>query len=97
MNRDNLREELMKGKMLTDIFPFQLGQMCEVYKGDWEKAKDDDVIYIGDVEIHDYPLYKAIDPSEIDYFIGDMCYTKRDFIDECDGNLSLAMELYGLS
>lgn len=93
MTKKRLRRLLLRGKCLTDLFEFTDGQECIIYKGDFDKAKDKDIIYIPDLYI-DSSLYdKKLNREQIDELLYRVC-AKRDFLRESEGHYNIAYELF---
>ena len=44
MNREQVKEELLKGRTLEELFEFHPGQECDIYKGEFSLS--DEIIYI---------------------------------------------------
>ena len=44
MNREQVKEELLKGRTLEELFEFHPGQECDIYKGVFSLS--DEIIYI---------------------------------------------------
>lgn len=95
MTVNEVRERIIKGECLSDMFEFTDGQDCMIYKGEWNPG--DDVIYIPDIDLNEIcinrPLVQILDEIEI----GDVLYclyTGKDFMELADGNEELAKRLF---
>ena len=95
MTVNEVRERIIKGECLSDMFEFTDGQDCMIYKGEWNPG--DDVIYIPDIDLNEIcinrPLVQILDEIEI----GDVLYclyTGKDFMELADGNEEIAKELF---
>lgn len=91
--KDDVRYALEHGRTLCDLFSFESGQECEMYKHH-KLVPGDKVIYIPDIDLNSVKIDVPVtDPEEIDHVIG-MLYTGDDFIDECDGEEAKAAYLF---
>jgi hypothetical protein len=91
MNRYEVKEQLLQGKTLQELFEFTDGQECLIYKGDFEKS--DNIIYIPDTDLNRIPIDRKLEPEEIDDVIEHFS-SGFNFIDECNGNEKLAKALF---
>lgn len=91
MTKRELKDKLLTGSLLEDLFEFSDGQDCLIYKGNFEVS--DQVIYIPDIYLNNINIGSALSSEEIDNVISH-CYTGNDFMIECDGNEKLARELF---
>lgn len=76
MNRDQVKQELLKGWNLEELFEFGPGQECDIYKG--EISLSDDIIYIPDIDLNENPIHEAIE--EVDQIVNAM-YGGLDFLE----------------
>lgn len=81
MTKTELKAKLEAGAFLADLFDFTDGQECLIYKADRFETTDN-IIYIP--ELHGEDIDSAIDE----------CYTGKDFVEECNGHIDLAEELF---
>lgn len=91
MNREQVKKELLKGKTLKELFDFQSGQGCDIYKGDFSLS--DDILYIPDIDLNEIPVDDVIVKEEVER-VADAMYSGLDFLAQCDGNEELAKELF---
>lgn len=91
MNREQVKQELQRSRTLAELFEFKMGQECDIYKGEFMLS--DDIIYIPDTDLNEIPIHGAIEKEEIDRIVNAM-YSGRDFLEQCEGNESLAKELF---
>lgn len=95
MTVNEVRERIIKGECLSDMFKFTDGQDCMIYKGDWNP--DDEVIYIPDIDLNEIcinrPLVQILDETEIEDVLYCL-YTGKDFIEIMDGDEELAKSLF---
>lgn len=95
MTKKEVRERIIKGECLSDMFEFTDGQECMIYKGTWNPG--DDVIYIPDIDFNEIcinrPLIKILTSQEILNVLS-CFYTGKDFIELADGDEKLAKELF---
>ena len=95
VTKKDLWKMLNKGIPLNEIFTFVPGQDCEIYKAvDFNESEMDDVIYIPDTNLNEIYVGSTVYyTDEIENILRN-CYTKRDFIEECNGNEKLAEDLF---
>lgn len=93
MTKQELKDKLLTGSVLEDLFEFSDGQDCLIYKGNFEVS--DQIIYIPDIYLNSINIESTLSSEEIDNIINH-CYTGNDFVMECDGNEKLARELFEL-
>ena len=95
MTVNEVRERIIKGECLSDMFKFTDGQDCMIYKGDWNPG--DEVIYIPDIDLNEIcinrPLVQILDETEIEDVLYCL-YTGKDFIEIMDGDEELAKSLF---
>lgn len=95
MTKTELLKLLRNGVKLNQIFDFVPGQECEIYKAsDWNKTREDDVIYIPDISLNEICIDKSIYFDDERLHILRQCYTKGNFITVCDGNEKMAEDLF---
>ena len=92
MNRAQVKQELLKGRSLEELFEFMSGQECDIYKGEFSLS--DDIIYIPDIDLNEIPIHEAIEKEEVDRVINAM-YSGLDFLEQCERKEELAEELFG--
>lgn len=106
MTKQELREKLLSGKVLDELFHFTHGQECLIFKADKFCARDE-IIYIPDIDLNEIPVDANL---SVDNSIRDMwwpmtaeeqinlalsfCYTGNDFVDECGGDVEKAERLF---
>lgn len=95
MTVNEVRERIIKGECLSNIFEFTDGQDCMIYKGEWNPG--DEVIYIPDIDLNEIcinrPLVQILDETEIEDVLYCL-YTGKDFIEIMDGDEELAKSLF---
>ena len=92
MNRKELMNQLNNGKKLVELFEFTSGQECDIYKAD-HFILSDDIIYIPDIYLNEIPIDRILDKKEILWVVS-QCYTGFDFLEEADGNQTIAEDLF---
>lgn len=93
MTRAELREKLLGGAIMDDLFAFRSGQECDIYKAA-KFAPGNEIIYIPDLVLNMIPVTKpATDPDDVEEIIAN-CYTGDDFIEECGGDIEKAKHLF---
>lgn len=93
MTKTEIRNALCKGGKLEDILDFSDGQDCQIYKDRFFRTLPDNVIYIPDITLNEIPIDRPVSREEIEHILGN-CYTKQDFLGECDGDTILAYRLF---
>ena len=91
MNREQVKQELLKGRTLDELFKFQPGQGCDIYKGEFSLS--DEIIYIPDLDLNEIPVHEAVEKEEVDRVVNAM-YSGLDFLEQCGGKEELAKELF---
>ena len=91
MTKKELKDKLMAGAFLVDLFNFTDGQECLIYKGNFEVS--DNIIYIPDIYLNGIKTGSVLSDEEIENVLDD-CYTGNDFMTECNGHEDLARELF---
>jgi hypothetical protein len=101
MKKEELRQNLLHGKTLSDCFEFTQGENCLIFKSaTFENSEK--IIYIPDVFLNELSKYvdngiSADSSEEANKIVDDIlevCYTGKDFIEECDGNVAMAEYLF---
>lgn len=93
MTKAELREKLLGGAIMDDLFAFRNGKDCEIFKAA-RFGQGDDIIYIPDLALNLIPVTEpANDPKDVEEIV-DCCYTGNDFIEECDGDVEKARHLF---
>lgn len=97
MTKDELKRWIVENEqMLEAILPLSDGQDCSIYKA-MEFSINDEIIYIPDVwENNLDSLISGDDDEGISYAqrVADNCYTGKDFVDVCGGDVKLAERLF---
>lgn len=91
MTKGELKDKLIAGTFLVDLFNFTDGQECLIYKGKFEVS--DQIIYIPDVDLNEIDTESVLDDEEIKNVLNHCC-TGKDFVVECNGHEKLAEELF---
>lgn len=91
MTKKELKDKLLTGAFLIDLFEFSDGQECLIYKGDFEVSNR--IIYIPDVDLNEIDTESVLEDEEIENVINH-CYTGNDFVLECNAHEDLARELF---
>lgn len=93
MTKDELYENLKAGKTMDQLFHFTGGQECLIFKAD-ALTVGEDILYIPDISLNDVSMDSPLkDDDEIRAAVG-LCYTGRDFVDLCSGDVELAKRLF---
>lgn len=93
VKKAKLRDMLLAGKSLEELFDFTPGQECEIFKAKKFLAGDE-VIYIPDIQLNDLlTLAESGNELEINEIV-ECCYTGNDFVKECSGDTELAERLF---
>lgn len=74
MNREQVKEELLKGRTLEELFEFHPGQECDIYKGEFSLS--DEIIYIPDLDLNEIPIHEVVEN-----YVGDMMLNEVRSID----------------
>ncbi|MBM6724912.1 hypothetical protein [Pseudoflavonifractor phocaeensis] len=93
LTKDELRLALEGGTKLVDMFYFQPGQECEIFKAERFRTGDE-IIYIPDLSLNEIPIDMVVDDPEAVEDILDNCYTGNDFLEVCGGDRDLAERLF---
>ena len=97
MTKEELKRRIVEDEqMLEVILPLSDGQDCLIYKADAFSVSDE-IIYIPDVWLNNLDILNSYDDDDgISYAqrVIDNCYTGRDFVDECGGDVELAERLF---
>ena len=94
MKKTELKRLLKENLSLDRIMPLCAGQECEIYKGTFDLANQDDICYIPDISLNELNAYSAtLEDFEVDEIIAN-CYTTKDFVEECNGDVALARRLF---
>lgn len=95
MTVNEVRERIIKGECLSDMFKFKDGQECLIYKGEWNPG--DEVIYIPDIDLNEIcinrPLIKILNSEEVMDVLSYL-YTGKDFMELADGDEDFAKRLF---
>lgn len=85
--------QLLSGKTIRELFCFQSGQGCDIFKAK-EFAPGSDILYIPDLDVHDIPYDAPItEEGDIKEALSN-CYTGEDFLKECHGDEKVAALLF---
>ena len=97
MTKEELKRRIVEDEqMLEVVLPLSDGQDCLIYKADAFSVSDE-IIYIPDVWLNNLDILNSYDDDDgISYAqrVIDNCYTGRDFVDECGGDVELAERLF---
>lgn len=93
MTKAELRERLLKGAVMDDLFESREGQECWMFKAP-KFEQGDDILYIPETDLNNIPVAERPTCYEEIEEIIDQCYTGNDFIEECDGNVGKAERLF---
>lgn len=91
MTKQEVIKQLKKGKVLSDLFIFTEGQECLIHKGNF--AATDDIIYIPDIYLNEISTNNPLTEEKLEDIENNL-YSGNDFINECNGNVELAKELF---
>ena len=93
MAKAELKAALENGQCMVDLLEFCSGQECEIFKSDRFVAGDE-ILYIPDLQLNEIHMERPItDPEELEDVLS-QCYTGDDFLEECGGDMELAIELF---
>ena len=97
MTKDDLKRQIVENEqMLEAVLPLSDGQDCLIYKA-MAFSVNDEIIYIPDVWENNLDMLNSSDDDDgISYAqrVVDNCYTGKDFVDICGGNVELAESLF---
>ena len=97
MTKEELQRRILEDEqMLENILPLSDGQECLIFKA-LEFSVGDEIIYIPDVWENNLDILNGHDDDEgISYAqrVVENCYTGKDFVDMCDGDVELAESLF---
>ena len=97
MTKEELKRRIIENEqMLEYILPLSDGQDCLIYKA-LGFSVSDEIIYIPDVWENNLDILNGSDDDEgLSYAqrVIDNCYTGRDFVNECGGDVELAERLF---
>lgn len=93
MTKEELKLRLKKGTVPEEIFEFEQGQECYIFKADWAMSKDDDIVYIPDLDLNELVTDRSLNDEEIENFL-EHCCTKKRFLDEANGNEKVAEAIF---
>ena len=93
MTKDELRTRLQKGHILDDLFEFQEGQECWIYKAE-KFIPGAEILYIPDTDLNGIPVAEHPHSYEEIEEILEQCYTGDDFLEECGGDAEMAKCLF---
>ena len=80
MTKAELREKLLGGAIMDNLFAFRNGQDCEIFKAA-RFEQGDDIIYIPDLALNLIPVTEPANfPEDVEEIVG-CCYTGNDFIE----------------
>ncbi len=95
MTKNEIREYLNTGKALCDVLELAAGQECGIYKAlTFDPAAPDEVAYIPDMCLNEIPSGQEDLPPDVIEDILRYCYTMQDFIDEMEGDIRKAEDLF---
>lgn len=92
LTKNELRQKLLCGAKMEDLFDFRSGQECDIFKAE-EFTSGDKIIYIPDLSLNEIPTDRPVKADEVDDILNS-CYTGSDFIKECNGDHDLALRLF---
>ena len=82
MTKNELREKLMSGCTMGELFNFTQGDECLIFKAD-KFALGDEILYVPDIGMNRIPMDMAVtNGQDIDDILA-CCYTGDDFAQEC--------------
>ena len=97
MTKEELQRRIVEEeRMLEAILPLSDGQECLIYKAQ-EFSVGDEIIYIPDVWENNLDILNGHDDDDgISYAqrVVENCYTGKDFVELCDGDVELAERLF---
>ena len=97
MTKEELQRRIVEDEqMLEAILPLSDGQECLIFKAP-DFSVSDEIIYIPDVWENDLNIFNSSDDDDgISYAqrVVENCYTGRDFVGVCGGDVELAKRLF---
>ena len=97
MTKEELQRQIVEEqRMLETILPLSDGQECLIYKAP-DFSVSDEIIYIPDVWLNNLDILNGSDDDDgISYAqrVVENCYTGKDFVNECGGDVELAERLF---
>ena len=91
MTQEQVKERLLAGEKLENMFPIVAGQECDIIKAE-EFTATDAIIYFPDLWLNDLDGY-AMNEDEAER-IASYGYSGIDFLFICDGDENMARELF---
>ena len=82
MTKDEVREKLMSGCTMGELFNFTQGDECLIFKAD-KFVLGNEIIYIPDVDMYGISMDAAVKSTEYVVYILACCYTGDDFAQDC--------------
>ena len=82
MTKDELREKLMSGHTMDELFHYTQGDECLIFKAD-KFTLGDEILYIPDVDLNEIPMDEVVTDSKVIDCILTYCYTGDDFALKC--------------
>mgnify|MGYP005762097097 CR=1 FL=1 len=98
MTKEELRNSLHQGNLISELFEFTPGQECDIYKGKWQVS--DEIIYIPDIYLNSISAFDRWVGIGLEFTNDDIeeiianTYTGKDFTQLTGGNEELAEKLF---
>ena len=91
MNKTELKDALFSGRTLYDLFSFEDGDECEIYKDhSWNGSETEDIVYIPCLDEYAYaPLNEKLDMETINDVV-DAVWTGGEFLATCADDQNVA-------
>ena len=97
MTKKELEDKILLGTPLDECFKFTEGQDCEIFKADHFEPTDE-ILYIPDLslnELYGFVIYyNPIEAPEVAERFIHCCYSGKDFVDLCNGDVMKAKRLF---
>lgn len=97
MTKKELEDKILLGTPLGECFKFTSGQECEIFKADHFEPTDE-ILYIPDLSLNELDelvvYYNPIEALEVAERFIHCCYSGKDFVDLCDGDIQKAKRLF---
>lgn len=94
LTKNELRQQLLDGETIGDLFETSPGQDCEIFKAS-EFLPGDEILYIPDFALNNIPADRPVcDSAEELEDVLSQCHSGRDFVEECGGDVEKAERLF---
>ena len=97
MNTMELKNALFDGHTLDELFPFEDGDGCMVYKNHyWDGSETEEIVYIPDLDVQCggyVPFDEQLDADTIDDVLSAI-WTGSQFVATCEGDEAIARLIF---